>query len=420
MKKSMKRVLTTVMVATSALLLLAGCGGEKKGSSDNKNVKLDFWAFAGAEETKFYNARFKEYHKLHPNVTIKLTKADLFSNKVTTALATGTGPDLFKASAGTMNAFVNADVLAPLNDIFSKEMLNDYSKASIEGVTYDKKILAMPVEQEVFALFYDADLLEKNGIEPPKTFDELRSAAKKLTTDKRAGILFEATKGAYENIQFMPFVWSGKGDFFDKKGNPDVTSDAVVDALTFWRQLVADKSVNLKPVRGVGEMENLSGGAAAFIIAGSIPLPKFQEKYPNFKLGVTQIPVPNGGKAVTAAGGWNIVANARGKHVKEVKKFMKWLFLDENGKHSTEWNTKTQFTYSPRQSVIDGAKDVYQSNSIVKKLTEEIYPTARPELAMDSKDADVIGDMIQNAIYGKMTPKEAAADAQKKLEANRK
>ena len=43
------------------------------------------------------------------------------------------------------------------------------------------------------AIFYNKKVLEKAGVEPPKTWDELKTTAKKLTVDKQYGFAFDGT-----------------------------------------------------------------------------------------------------------------------------------------------------------------------------------------------------------------------------------
>ncbi|GCF93553.1 hypothetical protein NRIC_14440 [Enterococcus florum] len=72
-----------------------------------------------------------------------------------------------------------------------------------------------------------------------------------------------------------------------------------------------------------------------------------------------------------------------------------------------------KFSYSPRKSVIKEAEAIYQKG-LRAEFTNEIYGTERPELSMDPKVADIIGDMIQQALYN-TTPEEAAKEADSKL-----
>ncbi|MCX2455897.1 ABC transporter substrate-binding protein [Lacticaseibacillus nasuensis] len=420
MKKwNFKRVMLTVATVTAGLFLLAGCGGKKSSDSKGK-ITIQYWNHwtPDAAEAKFFNAKIKEYEKLHPNIRIKQTNVpmnDYVGSKLTTAFATGKGPDVFSASAGTISNFIESGTAANLNDIFSKSMRADYNKSSLDAVTYKGKIIALPFEQDLVGLFYYKSALAEKNITPPKTWDELIRDAKELTTSKRAGVTFDPVKGAYETFLLMPFVWQTGSDFFTKSGKPNVDSKGVISALSLFKKFVTDGSANMKPNPGAADIANVGEGKTAFWIGGTFGIQGLEDKHNDKKVGVVPLPIPKGGKPASVGGGWRLVANSKSPHLKETKAFMKWLFLDKDGKHSIEYNTKAKFSYSPRKSVVAKAKSIYQKG-LRAEFTNHVYGTERPEETMTAKQNDIIGDMIQNVLY-KMSPKAAAKKAQAQLEA---
>ena len=60
-------------------------------------------------------------------------------------------------------------------------------------------------------------MLEKAGVKPPKTWAELRTAAKKLTVGKQYGFAFNATADYEGAWQFLPPMWTNGGDETDLK-----------------------------------------------------------------------------------------------------------------------------------------------------------------------------------------------------------
>src|SRR5699024_2934307 len=107
-------------------------------------------------------------------------------------------------SPGTINVFVESGTAYPMDDYFTDELLADFSEESIDDVTRNDSIIAVPFEQDLMALFYDIDALEEAGIDPPTTWNEMIAAAEILTTDDKWGITYDLTKGAYGNFSFMP------------------------------------------------------------------------------------------------------------------------------------------------------------------------------------------------------------------------
>lgn len=412
-----KVIITAMAIATTLILGACGGGNAKENDSADGKIKLEYWNHWTSDggEGKFFAEKIKEYEKENPNVEIvqkNIPIDDYTGTKLTTAFATGEGPDIFTASPGTINTFVDSKITYPMDKYFEKDVLEDYSKESIEDVTRDGKIIAVPFEQDLMALFYNKDMFDKAGIQPPKTWDEMISAAKKLTTEKVSGITYDLTKGAYGNFSFMPFVWQGGGNFFSDDRS-ELSSDSVVNALGLWKQMVDDGSANLKPSRFASDVGILGDGETAMWIGGSFGIKALEDDYPDTNIGVVPLPIPEGGTPTTVAGGWKVVVNSQSKHADEAAKFVQWLFLDKDAKNSTEWNTEVKFSYSPRKSVIKNAETIYQKG-LRSVFTNEIYGTEKPELSMDPKVSDIIGDMIQEDLFS-TSPEEAAKAADQKL-----
>ena len=93
---------------------------------------------------------------------------------------------MFWVSASTMLDFVTNGIAADIGDVLGSSKAK-FSKAAIDAVTVAGKIKAVPFEQSPMGIYYRPDIFEKAGIAVPTNWDDLRSAAKELTTKKRAG-----------------------------------------------------------------------------------------------------------------------------------------------------------------------------------------------------------------------------------------
>jgi multiple sugar transport system substrate-binding protein len=83
----------------------------------------------------------------------------------------------------------------------------DFSPATIHAATGpDGKINVLPMNQDLFILYYNKEMFSQAGLEVPKTFDEMMTAAHKLT-DKSKGVYGFTGRGVknanvvlYDNI----------------------------------------------------------------------------------------------------------------------------------------------------------------------------------------------------------------------------
>ncbi len=71
--------------------------------------------------------------------------------------------------------------LTPFADKLPKELVDDLPKSSFATVTWNGKSSGVVFTLSLLTLFYNTELLEKAGFKtPPKTWDELKAAAKEL------------------------------------------------------------------------------------------------------------------------------------------------------------------------------------------------------------------------------------------------
>lgn len=85
--------------------------------------------------------------------------------------------------------------------------MDDFSAATIRAATgADGRINVLPMNQDLFVLFYNKELLAQAGVEVPNTYDELMAAAVRLT-DKAKGVYGFTGRGiknanvvVYDNI----------------------------------------------------------------------------------------------------------------------------------------------------------------------------------------------------------------------------
>ena len=139
-------------------------------------------------------------------------------------LIAGSGPDCAMVKLNNQARLLDLKALAPIDDmVASWDARGDISdniwklnKAS------DGKQYYLPLQYVVIYLYYRTDMFKVAGIEPPKTFDEFRAAAKAVTKDGVFGFGMRGGAGGYDN--WGPFVL-GAGASFAKGGM--VTPEAI-------------------------------------------------------------------------------------------------------------------------------------------------------------------------------------------------
>ena len=427
MREKHFRIFLLVCAAAAFLMTAAGAfaGGAKESASgaaaSSGGVKeLSLWDFHGAAEGEFFKSLPDLYTQVNPNVKITVQTVpwdDYLGTKLEAAFAAGAGPDLFFVSPGTIGKYINSGIAYALNAFMAGKIVSDFSPSSIKGVSIGDKIYAIPFEIELVGLYYDADALAAAGVQPPATWDDLKAAALKLKTDKRAGITIEVSKGAYQTYTWYPFLWQTGADAFtaDLKHSA-LDNPGVAKALQLWKDLINSGAANLRPSRSTTDIGILGDGETAMQICGSWAIPTIENQYNTKNIKVVRLPIPDGGKPADVAGGWKFMVNAKGKYPEEAAKFAVWAF-GTNVDIPLKWTTVTKFAYSPRKSVIDAGQSVF-TKGLRAVFTQDIYGTEKPEIRMPGEASSILEDMIQNAMFNKdYDGAKAAMDAHQRMEA---
>lgn len=412
--------IVTIMGITLSLLFQVGCSPSESGSNRKaaKVVELTFWDFQFDMHQELFQELVDEYNSIQDEVKIEYSShgnsTDYSNQKLPVAFANNEGPDIFMTSAGDFNKYADAGLMADLTPYFKEGVQEDFLPSTIDAVTYDEKILALPLEMELLGLFYNKKMLEAHNIKPPETWEELLDAARKLKTDKVAGLVLPTDKGPYLNFIWYPFLWQQGGDVLNEDGTQSTfNSPEVTAALDFWGTFFKEGLAPSKLQEGAGDIDNLTNGTAAMQITGTWAISDLENKFSDFDAGLVPLPIPEGGTPSTAAGGWKLAVNANSEHVEEAAEFIMWAFGDDPSR-PLKW-AKTKSAYPARKSVIEEGEEFYQKG-LRKIFTNEIYETAVPEPRFGAEVVDAVGEALQMVMFSDATGEEAAQTAHKKIQ----
>src|SRR5699024_2288788 len=147
--------------------------------------------FHTEDEEEFFKDLVNEYNEMQDDVTIKYStfnQNDYATTKLPVAFANDEGPDIFMTSPGDSQKYADSDMLADLSAYFPEGVKDDFKTSALDQVTVDGEILALPFELELLGLYYNKTMLDEANVDVPKTWEDLLTAAEKLTTDDVSGI----------------------------------------------------------------------------------------------------------------------------------------------------------------------------------------------------------------------------------------
>lgn len=317
-----KKQLAVVAVATAVGLLATGCSGG--GSNSGDPVKLTVWTGFTGGDAPGYEQIVKDFNASQKKITVSMSAEpwDTIQQKLPSAWMTGQGPDI-AAPASDPNViaqYVKTKSVLPITktgDSATTINVSKFAPALVDEFTYNDKLYAVPANYATLSLYYNKALFTAAGVTPPTTVDELKAAAKKLTTDGKYGLVLADNN----TIQMWPVLqWLEGGDIVDAKNCSVLSSTKGRDSLKPWVDLVVNDKISPVGLTGAEADALFSAGKAAMEINGPWAAPGYKKA--GIDLGIVQVPVAASGKPVTLGSTAPLAISAKTKHPEEAQEFL--------------------------------------------------------------------------------------------------
>lgn len=317
-RKLRKAALTAAAAALTISLAACGSSGPANVSADSPTM----WGLTGGNQANTQKS-IDAWNAAHPDQAIKLDffANDAFKTKVRTAVGAGEGPTfIYGWGGGVLKSYVDAGQVADLTE-FVKEnpaVKDRYLPSILKNGELDGKTYALPNNNvQPVVLYYNKEVFDKIGAQPPKTWDELMALVPKF---KAAGVAPFSLGGQskWPDLMWLEYLVDriGGPEVFNNiaANKPGAWSDpAVVEALTKIQQLV-DAGGFINGFSSIAADSNadqalLYTGKAAMVLHGGWIYQTMKKDSPDFakngKLGYTTFPTVAGGKGDPT----NIVGN---------------------------------------------------------------------------------------------------------------
>lgn len=392
--------------------------GPSKDTNAPKRV-LRLWSFHTSKEFEFWQELGKQYQQLHPDIEIKVeyvSSDDYFTGeRLLASFASGTGPDIFFVSSPMIKRLADVNMLMPLTTYFTPTMKEDFYPTALEAVTLYNTIYAVPIETELMGLFYNKSMFQKHEISPPKTWNEMMEAAKKLRTSRVSGLTIETFGGVYQNFSWFPFLWQTGADLISEDGkHAGLSHTKGEDMYSFFRSMVNQGLINMQPSRPATDIGILTNGETAMQVSGTWNIRMLETQYADQPIGVVPLPTPDGENHLTIAGGWKIAVNSRSDYASEAAKFVMWAFSGDTS-IPLKWCSDVKFAYSPRKSVMEAGTDYYR-RGLRAVFTNEIFGTERMEPQYPEEINRTFTQSLQSLLYSGLSGKEVAQSMEEKID----
>jgi multiple sugar transport system substrate-binding protein len=275
-----------------ALALIASVGAAK--------TKIVLWQFMMNDDTG--RQVVEEFEQNNPDIEVEFVQLSWANgfDKIVTAFAAGSAPDVLELGNTWVSNFADSGVLTNVNDIEKTHTdIVGWDSASYKGDAW-----GVPWLLGTRAMFYNLDLFEEAGLDPanpPATWAETLEAAEKINALSDAIYGFGLSSGEpYSPWQewFLPAVWGNNGKVCSTDLTTALFDSAQVKEAAQFYQLLSDYSIMTKQT---DLMEAFGNGKVGMVVGGANQISALFTSYPETKFLVTFVPKPSNEKGFHAS-----------------------------------------------------------------------------------------------------------------------
>lgn len=353
MKKT-KRMLVLALAA-GMLASLTACSASKtsegtaalqttEGKTEKKKIVISTYLADAAQvavREKYIDGPLKE---AFPDVDIEI-KMYNDRQSLQVEVAGGGGPDILDLDGPTDVAeFAKSDRVLALDDYAAKYgWQNMFYDWAYDSCFYNEKLYSLPTSFEGMVLYYNMDVMQKNGFEVPKTKDELEALMKAM---KEKGIipisfgnsnyqgavdwLYSTFTSCYAGPDVMRKALTGEVKFTD----PKIT--ASIQTMTDWwnEGWLGDKAS--QSITNEDMLAFFAEGRAGMMIDGTWAANQLNATYPDCNWDSEMMPEdPEIGYVLPFATGGGYSINANSKNPELAAEVLNYLFTSLDRHYSS-------------------------------------------------------------------------------------
>ncbi len=376
----------TISVAAFGLLgsLVTACGSSGSDPTTLRLVAPEYGAGPATTSKAYWDDLATAFTAAHPGMKVEVTLypwADIDS-EVTRMVKENDAPDV--ALMGAYSDFAAQGRLYAASEVMSVRTEANFLRPLAEAGSIDGDLYGLPFVASSRLLFYNAELFDEAGAKPPKTWSDLKDAAKAL---KKEGVLYPyALPLGPEEAHAEALIWelSNGGGYTDTSGGYSIASEQ--NAQTFrWikANLVAPALTGPVPPAEL----NRQDAFAAFLrgdvgMVNGYPSLLHEARAKGMKVGTLSMPVSDtldDRETPPAAGvaDWMMAFKREGNR-ELVGSFLNFVYQDKNISEFAGRYHLLPSTVSATQSSRYAAADPSAEQFLAALRTAQLYPVNDP------------------------------------------
>ena len=272
-------------------------------------VEIDFWHAMRGQRTQIIERLAERFHQENPTITVRprliVDSGARLGNdyaalyrSLLESIARGNPPTVAQVYENWTTQLIEVQALAPV-EAFGSVDAADFVPVFLEANRFGGKLWTLPFNKSLWVLYYNKPVLDRLGLKPPKTWDELKTVSARISQEaKMPGLVFTPgvdTFGHYLLSNGGSFIADGKASFGGPLGAQD---------MGYWVDLVKNKQAfsTLKAV------DVFAQGNAGLLLETTSKIPRLEQEA-KLDFGVTSVPA--GTRQATQFAGTNLAIFSR-------------------------------------------------------------------------------------------------------------
>jgi multiple sugar transport system substrate-binding protein len=426
----MRSLRAGIGIVAAALLLTACSGVGSNGGSDaidtstkpadvKGNVSYAIW---DVNQQPAMEALIKDFNKTYPNVNVKLqlTAYGQYFTKLQTQGSSKTLPDVFWMNGPNFQLYASNGLLAKLAPFEKAGLVDtaDYPKAMNDIYTLDGEQYGIPKDFDTIAVFYNKDILERAGVAAPTskwTWDDYRAIAKQITEKLGSEGIIGSGDNYDTQSMVYPSIFSNGGTVIDAKGKSGYDDPKTVQALEFWRSLVADGSM-LSPAQNADTsgLQKFLDGKAGMVWCGNWQVSALLGSTVANSVRTVELPLAPSGERKTVIHGIGNVLAATSATKPAAQAFFSYLGGKQAAEIQAKMGTANPAFTGTQQAFVDSAPQ-YDLQIFENAATQYsvAYPVSKNTGAWNTIEAK----LLPQAFSGEKPVPDVAAELAQQMNA---
>ena len=329
-------------------------------------------------------------------------------DKIQTAIAAGTVPDVIQMGTTWMADF--ADAFAPVPENFD---LSDFSAGPLEAGQVNGEQLGVPWYVDSHALYYRTDIAEQAGWDhAPETLDELRQMAEDVKqVDGVENGMYISPSGADSWQGTLWAFFSSGVSLMDDEGNWTLDTPEMHEATEyidgFFKDGITGTNLDVTPGVSITQFVN---GQTPIMTGGPTTISQIADQGGDPDTYATAV-IPKGVSSTSFVGGADFVVMDEAANPDAGWKFIQWMTEPET---QVEWY-KTATVLPSSQSAWED--EVLAGDEKLVAYGEQLKSTQAPPAVPTWAQVSAAGDRIMEQIYkGQLSVDEGLKNLQAEAE----